>query len=117
MNPLTVFVSIPSGVSAGNILRGGLVDRLLEARRDVAVVIVSPLVKDESFVREFTRARVTFEDLPSHMPAGLEGRLMALVQAGYLDSGVTESDPRIRCGHGQVRSGGHVVAVENSASH
>jgi hypothetical protein len=34
---------------------------------------------------------VTFEDLPPHTPAGLEGRLMALIQAGYLDSGVTES--------------------------
>ncbi len=91
MNLLNVLISIPSGVSAGNILRGGLVDRLLDAHRDVNVVIVSPLVKDDSFVREFTRARVIFEDLPPHMPAGIEGRLMALVQAGYLDSGVTES--------------------------
>jgi hypothetical protein len=84
-------VSIPSGVSAGNILRGGLVDRLLEANRDVQVVIISPLVKDAAFVQEFKRPRVTFEDLPPHMPAGLEGRLMALIQAGYLDSGVSES--------------------------
>jgi hypothetical protein len=88
---LNVFVSIPSGVSAGNILRGGLVDRLLDANRDVEVVIVSPLVKDAAFVQEFTRPRVTFEDLPPHVPAGLEGRLMALIQAGYLDSGVSES--------------------------
>ena len=88
---MNVFVSIPSGVSAGNILRGGLVDRLLDANRDVEVVIVSPLVKDAAFVQEFTRPRVTFEDLPPHVPAGLEGRLMALIQAGYLDSGVSES--------------------------
>src|SRR5204862_1121805 len=58
---------------------------------DVEVVIVSPLVKDPAFVQEFKRARVTFEDLPPHMPSGLEGRLMALIQAGYLDSGVSES--------------------------
>lgn len=88
---MNVFVSIPSGVSAGNILRGGLVDRLLESNADVQVVIVSPLVKDATFVQEFSRPRVTFEDLPPHMPAGLEGRLMALIQAGYLDSGVSES--------------------------
>src|SRR5206468_2144215 len=90
VNPV-VFVSIPSGVSAGNILRGGLLDRLLESNRSVEVVIISPLVKDAAFVQEFKRPRVTFEDLPPHMPSGLEGRLMALIQAGYLDSGVTES--------------------------
>jgi len=88
---MNVFVSIPSGVSAGNILRGGLVDRLLDANPAVQVVIVSPLVKDAAFVQEFKRARVVFEDLPPHMPSGLEGRLMALIQAGYLDSGVSES--------------------------
>ena len=88
---MNVLVSVPSGVSAGNILRGGLVDRLLESSRDVEVVIVSPLVRDAAFVQEFQRPRVTFEDLPPHMPAGLEGRLMALIQAGYLDSGVSES--------------------------
>src|SRR5205085_12247163 len=83
-----------TGVSAGNILRGGLVDRLLESRPGsdaVEVVIISPLVKDPAFVQEFQRPRVTFEDMPPHMPAGLEGRLMALIQAGYLDSGVSES--------------------------
>ena len=88
---MNLFVSIPSGVSAGNILRGGVVDRLLESNPDVHVVIVSPLVKDAAFVQEFKRPRVTFEDLPPHVPSGLEGRLMALIQAGYLDSGVSES--------------------------
>jgi hypothetical protein len=48
-------------------------------------------VNDASFIREFERPRVRFEDLPPHRPAGLEGRLMAFVQAGYLGSGVTES--------------------------
>ncbi len=91
MNPVNVFVSVPSGVSAGNILRGGLVDRLLDANPGVHVVIVSPLVKDPAFVQEFNGPRVAFEDLPPHMPAGLEGRLLALIQAGYLDSGVSES--------------------------
>jgi hypothetical protein len=90
LNPV-VLLSVPSGVSAGNILRGGLVDRLLEARHDVEVVIVSPLAKDVAFVREFERPRVRFEDLPPHRPEGLEARLLAFVQAGYLSSGVTES--------------------------
>jgi hypothetical protein len=87
----TVLVSIPSGVSAGNILRGGLVARLLRASESTTVVIVSPLARDPAFVKEFEAARVSFEDLPPRRPAGLEGRLMALIQAGYLDSGVSES--------------------------
>jgi len=87
----TVLVSVPHGGAAGNILRTGLVDRLLSAHRSCEVVLVSPLSRDPAFVREFERPRVRLEDLPAHRPEGLEGRLMALVQAAYLDSGVTES--------------------------
>jgi len=86
-----VLVSIPHGGSAGNVLRTGLVARLLGSPAAPVVVIVSPLVKDTAFVREFEHARVRFEDLPPHRPVGLEGRLLALVQSGYIDSGVTES--------------------------
>jgi hypothetical protein len=86
-----VMVSVPSGVSAGNILRGGLVEKLLNARSDVHVVVVSPLVQDKTFVREFDRPHVTFERLPPHVPSGIEARLMALIQACYLESGVTAS--------------------------
>jgi hypothetical protein len=98
-----VLVSVPHGGAAGNILRTGLVNRLLDAKGGFGgggggggndacdVVLVSPLVKDDAFVREFSRPRVRFEDLPPHQPEGLEGRLMALVQASYIDSGVTES--------------------------
>ncbi len=42
-------------------------------------------------MREFTHPRISFEELPPHRPEGLEARLMALLQAGYLESGVTES--------------------------
>ena len=86
-----VLVSIPHGGAAGNVLRTGLVERLLGSAAAPEVVIVSPLVNDAAFVREFEHPRVQFEDLPPHRPAGLEGRLLALVQAGYIDSGVTES--------------------------
>lgn len=89
--PPVVLVSIPHGGAAGNVLRTGVVSRLLGSAAAPEIVIVSPLVNDAAFVREFAHARVRFEDLPPHRPAGLEGRLLALVQAGYLDSGVTES--------------------------
>ena len=77
-----VFVSIPHGGAAGNVLRAGLLGRLLGAHEQPDVVVLSPMVNDAAFVREFERPRVRFEDLPPHRPAGLEGRLMALVQAG-----------------------------------
>jgi CDP-Glycerol:Poly(glycerophosphate) glycerophosphotransferase len=90
VNPV-VFVSVPHGGAAGNVLRTGLLDRLLAAQPRAEVVLLSPLVKDAAFVQEFSRGRVRFEDLPPHRPDGLEGRLMALIQASYIDSGVTES--------------------------
>jgi hypothetical protein len=86
-----VFLSIPHGGAAGNVLRTGLITRLLASAAAPVVVIISPLVEDPAFVREFEHARVRFEPLPPHTPAGLEGRLFALVQAAYIDSGVTES--------------------------
>ena len=87
-----VFVSVPHGTSAGNMLRsGGLLDRLLESDAALHVVLLSPMAKDPQFVREFERPRVTIVDLPPHQPAGLEARLLAIVQASYLSQGQTES--------------------------
>jgi hypothetical protein len=86
-----VLVSIPHGGAAGNVLRTGLVTRLLSAHPNSELVVLSPLVNDPAFVREFAHERIRFEDLPPHRPEGLEGRLMALIQASYIDSGVTES--------------------------
>jgi hypothetical protein len=86
-----VLLSVPSGASAGSVLRTGLVDRLLAAHPSAHIVLLSPLVRDPAFVREFTRPRVTLEELPPHAPQGLEGRLVALMQASYLGSWATES--------------------------
>ena len=86
-----VLISIPHGGSAGNVLRTGLVSRLLASPLAPALVIASPLVEDSTFIREFEHPRVRFESLPPHQPSGLEGRLFSLIQAAYIDSGVTES--------------------------
>jgi hypothetical protein len=92
MTTRTVFVSVPHGTSAGNMLRsGGLLDRLLAADPPVSVVLLSPMAKDPQFVAEFTRPRVTIEHQPPHVPGGLEARLNAIVQASYLSQGQTES--------------------------
>src|SRR5215475_15397500 len=95
--PVTVLVSVPHGASAGNMLRHGLLPRLLNAgdagsqAPGVRVVIASPLSRDAAFVGEFQHERVAFEDLPAHHPSGMEARLQSMMQAAYLDSGVTES--------------------------
>jgi CDP-glycerol:poly(glycerophosphate) glycerophosphotransferase len=86
-----VLVSVPHGGAAGNILRTGLVRRLLATHDRSRVVLLSPLVNDAAFTAEFAHPRVAFEDLPAHRPAGLEGRLMALIQASYIASEATES--------------------------
>ena len=52
---------------------------------------MSPLVRDQAFVKEFSDPRVAFEDLPPHRPSGLEARLLGLIQASYLESGVSEA--------------------------
>lgn len=88
----TVFISVPHGTSAGNMLRsGGLLDRVLESDPALQVVLLSPMSKDPQFVREFERPRVTLADQPAHVPRGLEARLLAIVQASYLSQRQTES--------------------------
>jgi hypothetical protein len=90
--PRHVFVSVPHGTSAGNMLRsGGLLDRLLESDPALHIVLMSPMARDAQFVREFERPRVTIVDQPAHQPRGLEARLLAIVQASYLSQGQTES--------------------------
>jgi hypothetical protein len=49
------------------------------------------MASDPAFVEEVSHPRVTVAGLPPHRPAGLEARLVALMQAGYLESGITES--------------------------
>jgi CDP-glycerol:poly(glycerophosphate) glycerophosphotransferase len=90
MKPV-VLVSVPHGGAAGNVLRTGLIRRLIDAPGSPDLVVISPLVGDPAFVGEFEHPRVSFENLPPHRPSGLEGRLMAIIQAAYIGSGVTES--------------------------
>ena len=86
-----VLVSIPHGAAAGNMVRTGILRRVLDAQPTARLVVVSPLVKDPAFTQELAGARVSFEDLPAHVPTGLEARLFALMQASYVASGATES--------------------------
>lgn len=92
MTGRSVFVSVPHGTSAGNMLRaGGLIDRLQECDPTLKILLLSPMSRDAAFVREFERPGVMLIDQPPHVPSGLEARLLSLVQAGFLGRGRTES--------------------------
>ena len=105
MSDPTILISVPHGASAGNMLRHGLPARLLRAEPRLRIVIASPLTRDPGFVREFADPRVVFEDLPPHTPSGLEARLLAIMQACYLQSGITES---VRIRRAEARAKGSI---------
>jgi hypothetical protein len=83
--------TVPNGSSAGNVLRSGVLARVLDHVRNLRVVLVSPLVADPAFTGEFAHPRVGFERLRAHVPSGLEGRLLGVVQARYLEARSTET--------------------------
>jgi CDP-glycerol:poly(glycerophosphate) glycerophosphotransferase len=83
--------TIPNGGCAGNVLRTGVLARVLESAGDARVVLVSPLVADPAFTSEFAHPRVSFEPLPPHVPAGLERRFLSVLQAHYLEARTTET--------------------------
>jgi hypothetical protein len=87
----TLLISVPHGAAAGNMLRTGVIRQLLDNEPQLRAVVLSPMASDPQFVKEHAHPRVAFEDLPPHQPRGLEARLVALMQAAYIDSGVTES--------------------------
>jgi hypothetical protein len=87
-----VFISVPHGTSAGNMLRAGrLLERLRLFDPTRPIVLLSPLSRDAAFVKEFGRPGLQMIDLPAHQPKGLEARLNAVVQASYLSKGQTAS--------------------------
>ena len=83
--------SVPNGSSAGNVLRSGVLSRVLDHVKDARVVLMSPLVADPAFTSELAHPRVSFELLPSHVPSGLEARLQGIIQARYLEGRKTET--------------------------
>jgi hypothetical protein len=83
--------SVPNGSSAGNVLRSGVLARVLDRVKDVRVVLMSPLASDPVFTSEFSHPRVSVERLPAHVPTGLEARLSGILQARYLETRTTET--------------------------
>jgi len=97
-----VLFSVPHGAAAGNMIRSGVLSRVLDAGPATEIVLLSPMADDAAFVAEVAHPRVRVVAMPPHRPAGLEARLLALMQAGYLESGITES-VRIRRAEAQAK--------------
>jgi len=97
-----ILFSVPHGAAAGNMIRTGILRRVLEADSSVRVIILCPMAADEAFVKEVAHPRVSVEPLAPHRPAGLESRLVSLMQAAYLESGITDS-VRIRRAEAQAK--------------
>jgi hypothetical protein len=97
-----ILFAVPHGAAAGNMVRTGIIRRVLECEPSLHAVILSPMAQDRAFVDEVSHPRVTVDTLPPHRPDGIEARLLALMQAGYLESGVTES-VRIRRAEAQAK--------------
>src|ERR1700742_402952 len=81
---MTLLWSIPHGGTAGSMLRTGAMAAVLDRLPELHVVLLSPLSADPAFTAEFAHPRVRFEVLPSHTPTGLEGRLLGVIQARFL---------------------------------
>jgi hypothetical protein len=97
-----ILLSVPHGAAAGNIVRTGILRRILDADSSAHVVMLTPMAADPDFVKEVAHPRLAVDALPPHQPSGVEARMLALMQAGYLESGVTES-VRIRRAEAQAK--------------
>jgi hypothetical protein len=87
----TVFLCIPSGTAAANLLRTSVFRLLRESPLVGRLVILSPLVREQSFRDEFSAPKVIFEELEPHEPGFLERRIIRILQEKYVKTMPTES--------------------------
>jgi hypothetical protein len=87
----TVFLCIPSGTPAANILRTGVFPAIRDDDSVGTVVILSPLVSQPHFVQEHAGPKVRFEPLISHEPGWLERRFIRVMQERFVKTMPTSS--------------------------
>ena len=87
----TVFLCIPSGTAAANLLRTDVFRLLRESPLIGRLVILSPLVREAAFRDEFSAPRVHFEELEPHEPGFVERRIIRILQEKYVKTMPTES--------------------------
>lgn len=87
----TLFVCIPSGTPAANILRTGVFPAIRDDQSVGTVVILSPLVSQRHFIEEHAGPKVRFEPLISHEPGWLERRFIRVMQERFVKTMPTSS--------------------------
>ena len=87
----TIFLCIPSGTPAANILRTGVFSTIRDDPSVGTVVILSPLVSESHFVEEHAGPKVRFEPLVSHEPGWLERRFIRVMQERFVKTMPTSS--------------------------
>jgi len=80
----TIFLSVPSGHSAANLLRSQVFSTLLKTERRLKIVILSPLVYDSRFTSEFHHRGVSFEILHAYYPKFLEMAVYSILAEKFL---------------------------------
>jgi hypothetical protein len=89
--PRTVFLCIPSGTPAANLLRTDVFRLLRESPLIGRIVILSPLVREAAFRDEFASEKVAFAELQHHEPGFLERRIIRILQEKYVKTMPTKS--------------------------
>jgi hypothetical protein len=87
----TVFLCIPSGTAAANLLRTNVFRLLRESPLIGRLVILSPLARESAFRDEFSAPKVGFAELEPHEPGFVERRIIRVLQEKYVKTMPTES--------------------------
>lgn len=78
----TIFLCIPNGHHAANLLRTDVLTCLLEVPH-LRIVILSPLVRNARFVSEFQHERVALEELYSYNPPYVERAVYSVLKERF----------------------------------
>lgn len=109
----TLFLCIPSGTPAANLLRTKVFPLVRDDPSVGRVVILSPYSNERRFVEEFAGPKVEFADLAPGVPGWLERRFIRVMQEKFVKPMPTES-MRIRVARAELLereadSGAHEV--------
>jgi hypothetical protein len=87
----TVFLCIPSGTAAANLLRTNVYRLLCESPLVGKLVVLSPLAREAAFREEHAGPKTVFETLEPHEPGFLERRIIRILQEKYVKTMPTTS--------------------------
>lgn len=101
MRARTLFLCIPSGTPAANLLRTNVFPLVRDDPGVGRIVILSPYVAERRFVDEFGGPKVGFADLAPGVPGWAERRFIRVMQERFVKTMLTES-MRIRVARAEL---------------